>query len=235
MTTNFSYPLITRRQAAITGASGLIAFGAPSAFAQGPAPAGRLPQESVDYLKLDKPAVVEATGGKIEVVEFFWYNCPHCNHFEPALQAWVKKLPKDVHFRRVPVAFRAEFVPQQHLFYTLEAMDKVEALHAKVFKAIHEEKLNLSTRDAIIDWVVKQGLDKAKFTTTYDSFVVSSKATRGTQLQQAYNVSGVPALGINGKFYTDGANAGNMERALRVVDFLLEGERKTKSVVKAKK
>ncbi|MEY4294836.1 MAG: hypothetical protein RLY82_524 [Pseudomonadota bacterium] len=187
---------------------------------------GKPPEEGLDYIKLDKPAATEAPKGKIEVVEFFWYHCPHCNHFEPALQAWLKKLPKDVHFKRVPVAFRPNFVPDQQLFYTLEAMGKLDAMHTKVFHAIHTEKLNLDDRAAIISWAAAQGLDKAKFTETFDGFAVGSKAQRATQLQTAYNVSGVPALGVAGKFYTDGATAQSMTRALQIVDSLIAQQRK---------
>src|SRR5262245_36652276 len=114
------------------------ALGLPGlAFAQ------RLPQEGKDFRALKQRAAIEAPAGKVEVVEFFWYNCPHCNAFEPQLQAWIKKLPADVAFRRVPVAFRADFHPQQRLFYTLEALGRLDTLHAKVFHAIHFENVPL--------------------------------------------------------------------------------------------
>ncbi len=184
------------------------------------------PEEGLDYIKLGKPAATDGVKSKIEVVEFFWYHCPHCHRFEPTLQAWLKKLPKDVHFRRVHVAFRADFVLDQQLFYALEAMGKVEQMHSKVFAAIHVEKLDLTSREKIIDWVGKQDVDKAKFTQIYDSFAIGSKATRATQLQNAYNVTGVPALGIAGQFYTDGSLAQSMERALQVADYLIGTQRK---------
>ncbi|MFM2083299.1 MAG: hypothetical protein RLY95_117 [Pseudomonadota bacterium] len=187
---------------------------------------GKPPEEGLDYAKLEKPVATDAPKGKIEVVEFFWYHCPHCNRFEPTLQAWLKKLPKDVHFRRVHVAFRPDFVLDQKLFYTLEAMGKVEQMHSRVFAAIHAEKLDFGSREKIIDWVVKQGIDKTKFSDIYDSFAIGSKATRATQLQTAYNVSGVPALGIAGQFYTDGAMAQSMERALQITDYLIATQRK---------
>jgi len=155
------------------------------------------------------------------VVEFFWYSCPHCNIFEPALANWVKALPKDMAFKRSHVAFNDGFVPQQRLFLALEAMGMLEKLHVKVFNAIHSEKVNLAKGDAITDWVVKQGVDKAKFLEQYNSFSVSTKATRSTQLQNAYRVEGVPALGIAGRFYTDGSMAGSMERALQVAEYLI--------------
>jgi thiol:disulfide interchange protein DsbA len=186
------------------------------------------PQAGEDYQVLDKRVAVDAPSGKIEVIEFFWYNCSHCNAFEPLLDAWSKRLPKDVVVRRMPVSFRDDFEPQQRLYFALEAMGLVDKLHAKVFAAIHGEKLNLSKADAITDWVVKQGVDKAKFLEQYNSFSASTKATRAKQLQNAYRVEGVPALGVAGQFYTDGTLAKSMERALQVVDFLVAGVRSGK-------
>jgi thiol:disulfide interchange protein DsbA len=178
-------------------------------------------EAGTDYLVVDPRAPVEAPAGKIEVVEFFWYSCPHCNAFEPMLAAWIKKLPKDVSFRRVPVAFRDDFVPQQRLFYALDAMGLIEKLHAKVFAAIHVEKKQLVQGDVIGDWVAAQGVDRAKFMEQYNSFSVASKATKGAQLQNIYKVEGVPALGVAGRFYTDGSLTKNMERALQVVEALV--------------
>lgn len=181
------------------------------------------PEPGADYLVLDKRAAVEAPAGKIEVIEFFWYDCPHCNAFEPALEAWIKRVPQDVQVRRVPVGFRDEFVPLQRLFYTLEAMDLLGKLHPKVFAAIHAEKqLSRGAKGAeIADWVVKQGVDKAKFMEQVNSFAIATKASRATQLQNAYKVEGVPALGVAGRFYTDATLAKNMPRALQVVDYLV--------------
>jgi thiol:disulfide interchange protein DsbA len=179
------------------------------------------PQAGRDYQVLDPQAAVDAPAGKVEVVEFFWYSCPHCNVFEPTLSEWVKKLPKDVAFRRVPIAFRDDFVPQQRLFFALEAMGLVEKLHTKVFAAIHGEKQNLATGEAITEWVGRQGVDKAKFVEQYNSFSVVTKAGRASKLQNAYKVEGVPALGVAGRFYTDGSMAGSMERALQVVESLV--------------
>ncbi len=179
------------------------------------------PEAGADYLVLDKKAAIEAPAGKVEVVEFFWYNCPHCNAFEPTLDAWIKRVPKDVQVRRVPVGFRDDFVPQQRLYYALEAMDLIDKLHGKVFAAIHAEKLQLSKGDAIADWIAKQGVDKAKFLEQYNSFMVATKASKATQLQNAYKVEGVPAMGVAGRFYTDGTLAKNMPRVLQVVDHLV--------------
>jgi protein dithiol oxidoreductase (disulfide-forming) len=186
------------------------------------------PEAGTDYLVLDPRAPVEAGSGKIEVVEFFWYNCPHCSAFEPLLAGWVKQLPKDVAFRRVPVAFREDFVPQQRLYYALEAMGLVEKLHAKVFAAIHADKRDLSKSAAIAEWVSQQGVDMAKFNQQYSSFSVATKASKAAQLQNSYKVEGVPALGVAGRFYVDGTLARSMNNALKVVESLVAGIRSGK-------
>jgi protein dithiol oxidoreductase (disulfide-forming) len=186
------------------------------------------PEEGTDYLALSKRVSGDAPEGKVEVIEFFWYSCPHCNVFEPKLEAWSRKLPPDVILKRVPVAFRDDFVPQQRLYYTLEAMGKLGELHTKVFRAIHEERQPINREELILDWVAKQGLDKAKFKELYNSFSVSSKARRATQLQDAFKVQGVPAMGIAGRYYTDGTMARTLDRALQVTDYLIAEARKSR-------
>ncbi|CAN5483527.1 thiol:disulfide interchange protein DsbA [soil metagenome] len=178
-------------------------------------------QSGSDYLTLDKPAATEAPAGQIEVVEFFWYNCPHCNAFEPMFDAWAKKVPKDVSVRRSPIAFRPDFEPQQRLYYVLEGMGKVDELHKKVFNAIHVEKQPLGTADQITAWAEKQGIAKAKFVEMYNSFSVITKVRKATQLQDAYALDGVPALGINGRYFTSGSQAKTLERSLQVTDYLI--------------
>jgi thiol:disulfide interchange protein DsbA len=189
---------------------------APAAWAQGKAPVA-----GTDYVVVDKRAAVEAPTGKIEVVEFFWYSCPHCNAFEPSFDAWRKRVPKDVVVRQVPIAFQADFAPQQRLFYALEAMGLLDKLHGKVFTAIHVEKQNLAKGEQIADWIAKQGVDKAKFMEQFNSFSTATKTARATQLQNAYAIEGVPALGVAGRFWTDGDKAKGMERALQVTEFLV--------------
>jgi thiol:disulfide interchange protein DsbA len=190
--------------------------------------AQKKPEDGTEYKTLDKRVATETPAGKIEVVEFFWYRCPHCNAFEPALEAWQKKLPADVVLRRVPVAFRDDFVPEQRLFYTLEALGKVDEMQAKVFKAIHVDKQTLLKEDQILAWAEANGLDKAKFKEIYNSFGVSTKARKASQLQDAFKVEGVPALGIAGRWYTDGTMASNMQRALQVTEYLIAEARKSK-------
>jgi thiol:disulfide interchange protein DsbA len=174
-----------------------------------------------DFLTLDRPLATEAGAGKVEVIEFFWYSCPHCHAFEPAFGQWVKNAPKDVVVRRIPVSFRDDFAPQQRLFFTLEALNLLDSLHVKVFHAVHVEKQPLNTDASILAWAQKQGVDKAKFEETYKSFGVASKLKRAVQLQNDFKVEGVPSLGIAGRYYTDGSLAGNMDRALKVAESLI--------------
>jgi len=185
------------------------------------------PEDGAEYLTLKPTVNVNVPPGKIEVIEFFWYSCPHCNAFEPRLEPWIKRLPSDVVMKRVPVAFNAGFVPQQRLFYTLETLGKLDELHGKVFHAIHVEHVPLNQDDSILDWVGKQGLDKAKFTEIYNSFDVVSKVRRAIQLQDAFKVQGVPSIGVQGRYYTDGTLAGSNERVLQVVDYLIGQSRKS--------
>ena len=181
----------------------------------------RKPEAGREYFKLARQVPVEAPSGKIEVVEFFWYNCPHCNAFEPSLEAWSKRLPADVVLRRIPVGFRDDFVPQQRLFFSLQSMGLVDKLHGKVFTAIHDDRMDLTRGDAIAGWVAQQGVDRAKFAAAYNSPEIGKLVSQATALQEAYGVEGVPALGVAGRYYTDGAIAGSMARVLQVVDYLL--------------
>jgi len=174
-----------------------------------------------DYVVLDRPVPTDAGPGKVEMLEFFWYSCPHCNKFEPTFAQWVKDAPKDVVVRRVPIAFRDDFAPQQRLFYTLEAMDLLGSLHAKVFHAVHDEHLPLNTDATILAWIEKQGVDKAKFSDIFKSFAVTSKIKKAVQLQNEFHIEGVPSLGIAGRYYIDGGLAGSMERALKVAESLI--------------
>ena len=193
----------------------------PVAHAQAKAPV-----EGKDYIKLSRPAPVDTPAPKVEVLEFFGYWCPHCAKFEPAFETWAKKAPAHMVVRRVPVAFRDNQVPMQRLYFALEAMGKVDELHGKVFTAIHGDKANLSTQDDIANWVAKNGVDKAKFLEQYNSFSMSGKVKRASQMAEAYQLDGVPAMGVAGQYFTSGSLAGTMERVLAVVEHLAEVSRK---------
>jgi thiol:disulfide interchange protein DsbA len=190
------------------------------------APAPKPPVEGTDYLSLDKRIPTEVGTGKVEVIEFFWYNCPHCNAFEPAFEAWVKAVPKDVVVKRVPVRFRDDFEPQQRMYYVLEALNLIDKLHVKMFNAIHMEHQKLNSFEDLSAWAQANGIPAQKFADTFNSFGVAAKAKRAYQLQEQFKVQGVPALGIAGRFYSDGGLAGNMERVLQVTDYLINEVRK---------
>lgn len=188
------------------------------------------PVNGTDYRTLDKPQQIDS-GKKVEVTEFFWYSCPHCNALDPALSEWVKKQGDAIVFKRVPVVFRESMVPQQKLFYALEAMGKTEDLHKKIFRAVHVEHQSLDTDSTIADFVAKNGLDKKKFVDTYNSFGVATKVRRAAQLQEAYKVDGVPLVAIDGRYMTSpsivGVGLGNQSEetlfkaTLQVMDWLV--------------
>ncbi|HEX2531175.1 MAG TPA: thiol:disulfide interchange protein DsbA/DsbL [Burkholderiaceae bacterium] len=169
------------------------------ALSAGASPAN--PQNGVDYRTLDKVQPTES-GKKVEVTEFFWYSCPHCSALEPSLEQWVKKQGDNIVFKRVPVAFRESFIPQQKLYYALEAMGKVDDMQLKVFNAIHSDRKSLDTDAAIVDFVASQGIDKKKFLDLYNSFAIQTKVRQAAKLQEAYMVDGVPLLAVDGRFET---------------------------------
>ena len=210
-----------RRNFSLAAISAVTVAGLPlAAQSQGPAAAAK-PVEGKDYLSLDKRVPTDVGAGKIELIEFFWYSCPHCNNFEPQFSAWVKAAPKDVVVQRVPVRFRDDFEAQQRAYYVFESLNMVDVMHGKLFHAIHVERQQLNTGQALAAWANKNGLPEKKFMDTFNSFGVATKARRATQLQDAFKVQGVPALGIAGRFYTDGGLAQTMDRALQVADYLI--------------
>ena len=196
-----------------------LAGGASPASAQGS------PVEGKDYVRLSQPARVSAPTGKIDMIEFFWYGCPHCNAFEPMLDAWSRKLPADVAFRRVPVGFTALHMTHAKVFYALDAMGKVEAMHRKVFAAIHVQGLRMDKEPELVTFMNANGVDGAKFAELFKSFSVQTKAQQGKQLSEDYKIDGVPALGIHGRYYTEGSLAGTNERALAVSEYLIQRSR----------
>jgi thiol:disulfide interchange protein DsbA len=184
------------------------------------------PVEGTNYVRLGQPVPVSANG-KIEVIEFFWYGCPHCNAFEPTLDAWQKTLPADIAFRRVPVAFSEEpFVAHQKIFFALDSMGLVNTMHRKVFYAIHNDRMRLAKADEIAAFMGKNGVDSAKFLEAYNSFSVQTKSAQAKQLAQAYKIDAVPAMGVQGRYYITGTMAGGNERMPAVADALVQRVRK---------
>ena len=204
--------------------AGTTALGAAGGLTLTPALAQRVgPKEGTDFIRLPKPAPVDSPAGQIEVLEFFAYSCVHCFNFEPLFEDWIQKKPAYVTVKRMPVAFSPQFVPMQRLYFTLEAMNLVDKLHTKVFQAIHVERLPLTTPPAIIDWVAKQGVDRAKFTEIFDISATGKKAQRAVDLQDAYGIEGTPALGIAGRYYLPGQGP----RTLATASALIAELRKT--------
>lgn len=185
------------------------------------------PVEGRHYIRLNQPVPVGAPAGQFEVIEFFWYGCPHCAAFEPALESWSKQLPADVVLRRVPVAFRAEtYTVHQRLFYALDTLGLVPALQRKVFYAIHVERQRLDSPGEIGAFATKNNIDPVKLMEAFNAFGTQAKLKQANQLVDGYKIDGVPALGIHGRFYTSGTLAGDNERSLAVADFLLQRLRK---------
>jgi len=176
--------------------------------------------EGHDYTRVQTVQPV-ATGNKIEVLEFFWYRCPHCFQLEPALNAWLKKLPKDAQLRRVPAVFRDDWMPAAKLFYTLQQMGQVERLHDKVFDAYNIARLNLDDPAVLGDWIASQGVDRKKFEAIYNSFSTQSKAVQGGRLATTYGISGVPAFIIDGKYSTSQSMTQTEPRLFEVLDQLI--------------
>ncbi|MBC7455304.1 MAG: thiol:disulfide interchange protein DsbA/DsbL [Massilia sp.] len=195
------------------------------------------PKLGVEYVQLASPQPVQAVGKKVEVIEFFMYHCPHCNVLEPFIADWVKKQGNKILFKRIHMPSGAND-PEAHLYLTLEAMGKLDELHVKVFKAIHVDRLRMNSDAVVMDWVSKNGIDKAKFTDAWNSFGVMTKMKRLPQILGNYKVESVPTLVVDGRFMTspsvvDAANKGMNEAALsnatvQVLDAMVSKVAKTK-------
>lgn len=180
-----------------------------------------------DYVEVPaQPTSVKR--GQVEVLEFFWYRCPHCFHLEPELNAWMKKLPKNVVFKRVPGVLNESWMPLTRAFYALEATGLLEKLHGDVFHAIHVEGLDLNPPGAFLDWAAKKGADRKKLAAAYDSFAVETKSMRAQQMTRAFKLSGVPAFVVNGKYSTSAYLTGGNPQTFKVLDELIEQESKAK-------
>ena len=204
-----------RRAFVALGLAGL----ASGAFAQ-----SRGTGEGHEFVAVRPPAPTDASPGRIEVIEFFWYGCPHCASFEPLLKEWVPRLPADVAFRKVHVPWQVQ--AHQQLFYTLEALGATATMNDKVFAAIHVDKNRLDTPEAMADLFARNGGDRAKFLETYGSFGLRARVQRATQLAAAYKVDGVPMLGVAGRFLTSPSMVGSNAGALKVVEALVDRVRK---------
>ncbi|KRH79377.1 thiol:disulfide interchange protein DsbA precursor [Ferrovum sp. JA12] len=179
------------------------------------------PVKGKDYVVIDSPVPAESSQ-LIEVDEVFSYACPHCAHFAPTIEAWAKTLPKNVVFKRIPVSFgRSQWAVTAKTYYAINALHLVGQLHERIFKAIHEENINLFSEDELFDWIQKQGVNRQQFINIYRSFSVQSELQRGDQLAMSYGVDAVPTLIINGEYRTSPSMVGGYAQMIPVLNDLV--------------
>jgi|SRR5437660_12680031 len=186
------------------------------------APLARAQPGKYQYTELKPPLPVEAQGKNVEVVEFFWYGCPHCYNLEPLIEAWTKKLPPDVQFRRIPAVFNERWAHDAAIFYTFEAMGVLDKLHRPFFDAIHRDRLRTDNQEAMTQWLQKNGVDPKKFYDTLKSFTIQSKTRRAVQLTTAYKIDGTPAMAVQGRFTVSTEQGRNFEGMLDTVSYLVD-------------
>jgi len=185
-------------------------------------PLATFAQQTREFIEIKPPLPVEANG-KIEVAELFWYGCIHCYNLEPALDNWLKKLPRDVEFRRIPAVFNRQMEFDALIFYSFDALGVLAKVHRPFFDAIHKDHLRTGDKEAMSEWLQKNGIEVKKFDDAMKSFGVQSKTRRAKQLTVDYKIDGTPAIGVNGR-YTVSAGDG----LFPTVDALIERERKKK-------
>jgi len=183
--------------------------------------------EGFDY-QLITPAQPTDDPDRIEIVEIFWYGCPHCYHFEPTLGPWTKDVPKDVNFYRLPAIFDASWEAGARAYFTADILNVLDKSHTALFHAIHAENKTLNNIDKLANFYAGYGIDKGLFKKTYASFVVNTRVARSKEMVRRYGVNGVPAIVVNGKYLVTGPMAKNYENMLKITNFLVEKERASK-------
>lgn len=177
------------------------------------------------YQKIDPPVATNQASG-IRVTEIFWYHCPHCFHFDPELSHWVSKQDNDVSFRRVPATFGKLWTLDGKIYYTEKALGVLDKMHTKVFNAIHEKHLHLTSETDYVQFFKKQGIAAGKFKSAFDSFGVHSRVERAGEYVRNLGVTSVPTLVVNGRYLITPRGAGSLDKMLRVADYLIARERK---------
>jgi thiol:disulfide interchange protein DsbA len=178
-----------------------------------------LPREKVDYLLIDPQPVT--TGSRIEVVDFFWYGCPHCYNLQPSLEAWLKRKPADVELRHIPAIFRESWVPHARLYYTLEALGEVDRLHQSVYRAIHNERESLMNASSTAEWAARNGIDSTRWLAAYNSPEVERKVEQARTLTRSYSIEGTPSLVVDGRYLTSSGMAESMPAVISILDGLI--------------
>jgi protein dithiol oxidoreductase (disulfide-forming) len=172
-----------------------------------------------DYALIEPQPVT--TGDRIEVVEFFWYGCPHCNNLQPSLEAWLKRKPADVELRRIPTIFRESWVPHARLYYTLDALGEVGRLHQAVYRAIHLERESLMTAAGTAEWAARNGIDATRWLAAYNSPEVERKVQESRTQTRAYSIQGTPSLVVDGRYMTSSGMAESMPAVITTLDGLI--------------
>lgn len=180
-----------------------------------------------DYKLLNPPQPTDTS--KIEVREFFFYECPHCFHLHPLLAAWEKTMPKDVELVFVPTMFRDTTEPLARTYYALESMGQISKLDDAIYQAIHVKNTGFHDLNAIADFVAKNGVDREKFTAVYNSFSIQSKITHAKQMIRSYGITGTPTLVVDGKYAIEGLQPEDTIRVLNEVIAIARKEHKHKN------
>jgi protein dithiol oxidoreductase (disulfide-forming) len=191
-------------------------------------PLAALGQYGLQYTELKPPQPVAADANKIDVVEFFWYGCIHCYNLEPVLEPWIKKLPPDAQFRRVPAVFNARWGHDAAIFYTFEALGVLDKVHRAFFDAIHRDHLRTDNAEALDQWLKTQGIDAKRFHETMKSFSVQAKTKRAAQLTADYKIDGTPAMAVQGRYTVSAEQGRSREGMLQTVSALIDKVRKEK-------
>lgn len=186
------------------------------------------PMEDVDYVLIAPQPVVAP--GKIEVIEFFYYGCESCNRLEPQLQSWLKTLPQDISFRRLPAIRRTAWVPLTRVYFALEQLGEIERLHTQIYRAVHDKGLNLGNSSELYEWAQKSGLDRDKLEQVLDSDLVRAQVQRARDTTVAYGIRATPSFVVDGKYMTSGGMVGSLEALLPIVDGLIDKARVTRGL-----
>jgi thiol:disulfide interchange protein DsbA len=171
-----------------------------------------------------------AGGDKIEVIDFFWYGCPYCYQLLPMIEAWEKTKPADAILRRVPAVLREEWVPDAHLYYTLELLGVADRLHAKAFDAIHRDRVLITDREAWAKWAVANGIDRTKWDEAYNDKSVRDNVVRAVEMARNYDVRGTPAMVVDGRYQTSGGLAGSLKNVMPTVNGLINLSRERRKL-----
>ena len=185
-----------------------------------------LAQGGFQFSELKPAQPVPSDSKKVDVIFFFWYGCIHCYNLEPVLEPWIKKLPADVQFRRVPAVFNARWEHDATIFYAFEALGVLDSLHRPFFDAIHRDALRTDNNEAMAQWLQKNGVDSKKFFETMKSFSVQSKTRRAVQLTTAYHIDGTPAMAVHGRYTISADQGRSREGLLQTVSHLVDRVRK---------